>query len=97
MSTVFSVHAQLNVKTVLFQTIQFSICTQLISILPIGATTQEQSGTGSHGNNGVLRNPQSSSITGDCLVLYPGHSLGESYPPLEVQSVYYAVPADWAT
>ena len=38
-------YTQLNVKTVLFQTIQFSITTQFISILPIdstlsGATTQ---------------------------------------------------------
>ena len=35
---------------------------------------------GSDGNKGVLRIPQGSSITGasptDCLVLYPGHSLG---------------------
>ena len=38
---------------------------------------------GSNGNKGVLRIPQSSSITGgspsDCLVSYPGHSLRESY------------------
>ena len=38
------------------------------------------SGPGSDGNEGVLRIPQSSSITGtspsDCSVSYPGHSLG---------------------
>ena len=28
---------------------------------------------------------------------YPGHSLGESYPSAEVQSVYSTAPVDWAT
>ena len=64
-----------------------------------GATTLGQSGPGSNGNEGVLRFPQSSSIAGtspsDCLVSYPGHSLG-SYPSAEVQSVYSTAPADWA-
>ena len=32
----------------------------------------------------------------DCLVLYPGHSLGESYPSAEMQSVYSAATAEWA-
>ena len=49
-----------------------------------GATTPDQSGPGSNGNEGVFRIPQSSSITGDsqsdCLVLYPGHSLGRFLP-----------------
>ena len=44
-----------------------------------GATILDQSGPGSDGNEGVLRIPQSSGITGaspsDCLVSYPGHSL----------------------
>ena len=52
-----------------------------------------------HSATGVLRIPQSSSITGnlqsDCLVSYPGHSLGESYPFAEKQSVYSTAPADW--
>ena len=44
-------------------------------------------------NEGVLRILQSSSIAGtspsDCLVSYPGHSLGGwSYPSAEKQSVY---------
>ena len=32
----------------------------------------------------------------DCLVLYPGHSLGESYPTAGMQSVSSAAPADQA-
>ena len=76
-------------KTVLFQTVQSRISIQFSSIWPIdgtlsGATTPGQSGTGSDGAEGVLRIPQSSSITGtspsDCLVSYLGHSLGEVLP-----------------
>ena len=51
-----------------------------------GATTPGQSEPGSDGNEGVLRIPQSSSITGaspsNCLVSYTGYSLsgwGGSY------------------
>ena len=71
------VHTQLNVKTVLFQAVQFSISTQFSSIWPIdrtlsGATTPGQSGPWSDSKDGVLRIPQSSCITGaspsDCLV-----------------------------
>ena len=56
-------------KTVLFQTIQFSISKQFSSIRPIdrilsGATTQGQSGPRNDGNEEVLRIPQISSITG---------------------------------
>ena len=70
---------QLNVKTVLFLTIQFSISTQFSPIWPIdrtlsGATTQGQSKPGSDFNEGVHYIPQSSSITGtspsDYLVSY---------------------------
>ena len=76
--------------------------TQFSSIRPIdrtlsGATTMGQSGPGRDGNKGVLHIPQNSSITGasqsDCLVSYPGHSLGESYPSAEMQSVYSASPS----
>ena len=46
------------------------------------ATTPGQSGHGS--NEEVLCNPKNSSITGaspsDCLMLYPGHSLGVVLP-----------------
>ena len=52
-----------------------------------GATTPSQSGPGSNGNEGVLRIPQSSCITGtspsDCLVSYPGHSFGGYLTPLQ--------------
>ena len=63
------VYTQLNVKTVLFQTIQFSISMSFSSILCIdrtlsGATTLSQSGPGSNSSEGVLHIPQSSSITG---------------------------------
>ena len=82
-------------QIVLFQTIQFSISTLFSSFWPIDRTlpvanTQGQSGTRSDANKGVLRIPQSSSITGtspsDCLVSYTGHSLEEYYPPDEMQS-----------
>ena len=79
---------------------------QFSSILPInrtlsGATTPGQSGPRSDDSEGVLRILQSSSITrtspSDCLVSYPGYSLGGgSYPSAEVQSMYSTVPADWA-
>ena len=65
-----------------------------------GATTPAQSGPGSDGNEEILRIPQSSSIIGTspsyCLVSYPGHSLAESYPSADKQSVYSTAPADWA-
>ena len=80
---------KINVKTILFQTIQFSISIQFSSIWPIdrtlsGSATPGQREPKSDGNKGVLCIPQSYSITGtspsDCLVSYPGHSLGDSYP-----------------
>ena len=64
-------------KIVQFQAIQFSMSTLFSSIWSIdrtqsGANTMSQSGPGSDRNEGVLRIPQSSSITGtspsDCLV-----------------------------
>ena len=65
-----------------------------------GATTVDQCGPESDGNKGVLRIPQSSSITGaapsDCLVSYLGHSLRETYPSAELQSVHFTAPVDWA-
>ena len=33
----------------------------------------------------------------DCLVSYPEHSLGESYPSSEMLSVYSTVPVDLPT
>ena len=64
------------------------------------ATTLDQSGSESNGNEEVLHIPQSSSITGasllDCLVSYPGHLLWGSYPSAEMQSVYSTATTDWA-
>ena len=66
----------------------------------LGATIQSE-WTCEQWQEGVLYIPQNSSITGtsplDCLVSYPGHSLGGgSYPFAELQSVYSTAPADWA-
>ena len=92
-------------KTVLFKNIQFCISKQFSSIWPIESTlssaiTLEQRGPRSNSNEGVLHILQSSSITGtsesDCLVSYPGHSLGEFYPSAGVQSVYSIAPGEWA-
>ena len=53
-----------------------------------GATTPDQNGPESNGNERVLHISESSSITrtspSDCLVLYPGHSLRE-FNSCEVQ------------
>ena len=76
------------------------------SIWPIdrtlsSATTPGQSGPKSDGNKVVLCIHQSSSITtaspSDCLVSHPGHSLGKSYFSTEMQSLFSAVPTDWAS
>ena len=61
-----------------------------------GATTPDQSGPGSNGNEGVLHIPQSSSTAGtslsDCLMSYPGRSLGGGVLPLcrGAVSVFYS-------
>ena len=95
-------------KTVLFQAVQFSISTQFSSIWLIdralsGATIPGQSRHGSDGNEGLLRIPQSSSITetspSDFLVSYRTHSLEVgSYSSAEMQSVYSTAPSptEWA-
>ena len=61
------------------------------------ATTPGQSGPGSDGNEGLLHILQNPSITealpSDCLVSYQGHSLGESYPSTEMQSMYFGPEA----
>ena len=86
--------------------IEFIINTLFSSIWPIGrilshANTLGQSELGSNGNEGVLHIPQSSSITGtltsDCLVSYPGHSLVEGSYFFDMKHlVYFTAPADWA-
>ena len=64
-----------------------------------GATTPGQSGPGSDGNEGVLRIPQSSSISGaspsDCFLSLDTRWSRESYPSAEVASVYSTATADW--
>ena len=74
------------------------------STLPIrktilGATTPGQSGSESDSNEGVLNIPQGSSITGtsppDCLMSYPGNSLGGDLIPRKRCNRFIA-PADWA-
>ena len=94
-----------NVKSVLYQTIQFNMSTHSNSIWPIdrtlsGVTIPGQSGPRSDGNNGVLCILQSSGITevspSDCLVSYLGHSLEESCLSVDMQSVYSAASANRA-
>ena len=80
----------------------FSIIMQFSSIQPIhrtlsGATTPGQNGPGSDGNKGVLRIPQSSSITAtspsDCLASYQGHLLVGVLPlSREAVGVFYNPP-----
>ena len=87
-------------KTVLFQRIQFSISTLFSYIWPIDrtlsdATTPGQSGPGSDGNEGMLHILHSSSITGtitsDCLVSYPEHSLEVVLPLCRgIFSIFYS-------
>ena len=73
----------------IIRAIQFNISTQFSSTRPIdrtlsGAATPGQRGPGGDGSEGVLYTPQNSSITGtsssNCLVPYPGHSLGGLTP-----------------
>ena len=56
------------------------------------ATTPGGSGPGNDGNEGVLCIPQNSSVTetslSDFLVPFSWHTLGNSYPSAEMQSVY---------
>ena len=65
-----------------------------------GATKLDISGPWSDGNEGLLRIPQSSSITGasssDYLVSYISCiRWGWFYTPTEMQSVYSTVPVVW--
>ena len=90
-------------KSVIFQTIQFSISAEFSSIWSIertlsGATIPGQSEPRSDGSEGVVRISQiSCSITetlpSDCLVSYQD-TCWRSYPSAEKQSVYSLVPAD---
>ncbi len=98
------VYTQINVKTIqLSKSIRFSSFSSIDRALS-GANTPGKSGPGSNGNEGVLRIPQSSSITGTSpfrlfsiisrtLIVGGG---GRAYPAAEVPSVYSTAPADWA-
>ena len=84
-----------------FRTILFSVITQFRSIRPIsGPTTLGQSGPGTDGNEGVLRIPQSSSITeastSDCLESYRRTVVGRAFPSALMQLEYSTAPGDWA-
>ena len=99
----------LNVKTILFQAIQFCMSTQFSSIWPIdrtlsGATTPGQSGPGSDSRERVLCIPQSSSITGtsssDYVVSYQDTRWGSSQQRssqfiLQPQSTGQSFTTDW--
>ena len=106
------VYIRFNNQTVLFQTIQFIIihlfsrfkCHSsiwLIDRAQSGCTTRRLSGPGSDGNEVVLRILQNSRISeaspSDCFVSYAEHSLGAVYLSVEIQLVYSATPADWAS
>ena len=70
-------------KTVLFQTVQFSISTQFSSYWRIdrtlsGATTPSQSGPESHGNEATRCIPKTSSS--DCVVSYQDTCWGDLTP-----------------
>ena len=101
----FCMSTQFKCQTVLFQAIRLSISTQFSSIWPIDRAlsdviTPGQSGPGSDGNEVILRISQSSSISvtsiSDCLVSYPGHTLGGSYPTADVLSLYSTASGDLA-
>ena len=77
---------ELNIKTVLFQAMQFSLSTHSfigsIDRTLSSAITPGQSGSGNDGFEGVLHISQTftRASPSDCLVSYSGHLLGEYYP-----------------
>ena len=96
------VYTQLNVKTIIFQVIQFCISTFFSSLSSIDrtlsvATSPGQSEPGNDVNEGVLIISQSCCITGtlpsECLVSYQDTRCGVFYPSTEMQSLYSTTPA----
>ena len=88
----FSLVHSLDIKTILFPVILFSISTQFNSVWPIdstlsGLTTPGQSVPWSNGNEEVLRILQMSSITGtlpsNCLVSFSGILIGGGLTPVQ--------------
>ena len=60
-----------------------------------GGSTPGQSEPGSDAIKGYSASPKAPALREHhCLVLYPGHSLVDSYPSTEMQLVYFAAPAD---
>ena len=87
---------QLNVKTVLFQVIQFSISTYFSSIWPIDRTLSGATTPSQHYWNLIIRFSSVISIRFSSVI--SGHSLRMGLTPsTEMQSVYSTVPTDWAT
>ena len=93
----------LNAKTVPFQVVQFSISKHFSSIWPIDrtlscASTPNQNGAGSNGNEVTFHIPKSFSVTwnspSDCWAWYPGHSFEVCYTSAKKKSVYFTAPAD---
>ena len=64
----------------------------------LGATTPNQNGPESNGNEGVLHIPQNSwtgASPSDGFVLYPGHSLVRGLTPFaEMQLMHSTAPAE---
>ena len=83
----------LYIKTVIFQTIQFSISTQFLFYL-----THRLDIRCYHSRSEWTWKWWQWSISGaspsDCVMSYLGHSLGASYPSLEKQLVYSIAPTD---
>ena len=44
----------------------------------------------------IIQSSKTGASPSDVLILYPGHSLGESYLSTEMQLVYSTAPANWA-
>ena len=96
----------LNLKTFLFQAIQFNISTQFSSIWLIyrtlsGATISSQSGPWSDGQwTGTMHSPKLQHYWNLTIRLFCVISKtivgGGSYPSAEKQSVYSIAPANWA-
>ena len=58
------------------------------------ATNPGLMGSGINGNEGLFHIPEISKIgasPSNCSMSYPGHSLGETFPSGEIQSVYSTV------
>ena len=102
-STVF-VYIQLNVKKQfsfkLFSLIKYTVWMSNSSIWHIHRNLQGNYSKleWRNGNKRVLFIPQSITEVSpsNCLLSYLGHSLGESYTPAEMQSVYPVVPSPLA-